>query len=66
MKITPQLPANRSDKSVQKKYADIQLQETPGLSSPRGSKRGCLCKDNTYSRKCCNGALRAQGIGNIN
>jgi hypothetical protein len=34
--------------------------------SPRGSKRGCLCKDSeTYSRKCCDGSYQAQGIGNI-
>tara|TARA_R100001460_G_scaffold85585_2_gene126864 strand:- start:194 stop:340 length:147 start_codon:yes stop_codon:yes gene_type:complete len=32
-------------------------------SSPRNSKRGCLCKDNTYSSKCCNGGLHEQGIG---
>lgn len=35
-------------------------------ASPKGSKRGCLCWDkNTYSKKCCDGSLRAQGIGNI-
>ena len=40
--------------------------ETPSHSSPRGGRRGCLCKDGkTYSRKCCDGTLRAQGIGNI-
>jgi hypothetical protein len=32
-------------------------------SSPRGGKRGCLCKDNTYSSKCCTGELSEQGIG---
>jgi hypothetical protein len=32
-------------------------------SSPKGGKRGCLCKDNTYSSKCCTGELYAQGIG---
>lgn len=37
--------------------------ETPGKSSPRGRRKGCLCKDNTYSTKCCDGSLRAQGIG---
>jgi hypothetical protein len=36
---------------------------TPSLTSPKGSKRGCLCKDNTYSTKCCDGSLHAQGIG---
>lgn len=34
-------------------------------SSPQNDKRACLCKDNSYSRKCCDGSLRAQGIGNI-
>jgi hypothetical protein len=38
--------------------------KTPSYSSPKASKRGCLCWDkNTYSRKCCDGSLRAQGIG---
>ena len=38
----------------------------PSRTSPKGSKRGCLCKDkNTYSRKCCDGSLRAQGIGSF-
>jgi hypothetical protein len=36
----------------------------PSRTSPKGSKRGCLCKDkNTYSRECCDGSLWAQGIG---
>jgi hypothetical protein len=40
--------------------------ETPSRSSPKGSKRGCLCKDGKrYSKKCCDGTLRAQGIGKI-
>ena len=34
-------------------------------SSPNNNKRACLCKDNTYSRKCCNGSYQAQGIGSI-
>jgi len=38
----------------------------PGLASPKNSRRGCLCKDkNTYSRKCCDCSLWAQGIGPI-
>lgn len=37
--------------------------KTPSYSSPRGGRRGCLCEDNTYSRKCCDGSLQAQGIG---
>lgn len=32
-------------------------------SSPKRSSRACLCKDNTYSKKCCTGELLAQGIG---
>ena len=36
---------------------------TPSSTSPIASKRGCLCKDNTYSKKCCDGSLQAQGIG---
>jgi hypothetical protein len=39
----------------------------PSRTSPKGSSRGCLCKDkNTYSRECCDGSLWAQGIGVIN
>lgn len=37
--------------------------KTPSRTSPKNSRRGCLCKDNTYSRKCCDGSLWAQGIG---
>jgi hypothetical protein len=37
---------------------------TRGLSSPKNSRRGCLCQDrDTYHRDCCNGALIEQGIG---
>jgi len=36
---------------------------TPSKTSPRGKRRACLCEDNTYSIKCCDGSLRAQGIG---
>ena len=32
-------------------------------SSPKGGKRGCLCKDGKYSTECCDGSLQAQGIG---
>lgn len=38
---------------------------TPSKTSPRGKRRACLCEDNTYSIKCCDGSLRAQGIGSI-
>jgi hypothetical protein len=33
------------------------------IPSPKGGKRGCLCKDGTYNSKCCDGSLEAQGIG---
>jgi hypothetical protein len=39
--------------------------KTPSRTSPRGGTRGCLCPNNTYSVKCCNGSIKAQGIGNI-
>jgi hypothetical protein len=39
--------------------------KTPSWSSPKGGTRGCLCADSTYSSKCCDGSLQAQGIGNI-
>ncbi len=36
------------------------------IPSPRGRKRGCLCKNGIdYSNKCCDGSFDAQGIGNI-
>ena len=42
----------------------MKKEPTPSRSSPKGSKRGCLCWDKgTYSKKCCDGSLRAQGIG---
>jgi hypothetical protein len=38
----------------------------PSRTSPKGNNRACLCKDtNTYSIKCCDGSLWAQGIGAI-
>lgn len=36
---------------------------TPSRTSPKGGRRACLCEDNTYSIKCCDGSLRAQRIG---
>lgn len=39
--------------------------KTPSWTSPKGGSRGCLCDDGTYSVKCCDGSLQAQGIGNI-
>lgn len=38
-------------------------QKTPSKTSPKGGKRGCICKDGTYNSKCCDGSLEAQGIG---
>lgn len=44
----------------------VYIGPTRGLSSPKNSRRGCLCLDsNTYDVKCCNGALMQQGIGQI-
>ena len=40
---------------------------TVSHSSPKNSRRGCLCLDaNTYSVRCCKGYLQNQGIGRIN
>ena len=42
----------------------INIGPTAGLSSPKNSRRGCLCLDsNTYDTKCCDGYLQNQGIG---
>jgi len=39
---------------------------TRGLSSPKNSRRACLClNEDTYDIKCCQGALMQQGIGVI-
>ena len=44
----------------------IYLGPTRGLSSPKNSRRGCLCLDeDRYGRDCCGGALMQQGVGNI-
>ena len=40
--------------------------KTPSRTSPKNSRRGCLCENNTYHIDCCDGSLQAQGIGNIN
>lgn len=39
--------------------------KTPSRTSPRNSRRGCLCANNTYHVDCCDGSLQAQGIGRI-
>lgn len=42
----------------------IYIGPTRGLSSPKNSRRACLCIDeDTYHVRCCNGALLEQGIG---
>ena len=44
----------------------IYIGPTRGLSSPKNSRRGCMCLDSdTYDVKCCKGALMNQGIGQI-
>ena len=54
-------PAYRQN---QRKNSGIYLGPTRGKSSPKNSRMGCLCLNtNTYSKKCCNGALQEQGIG---
>jgi len=37
--------------------------QTKSKTSPKGGNRGCLCKDGTYKKECCNGDLQAQGVG---
>ena len=52
-----------------RKYREtgLYIGPTKGLSSPKNSRRGCLCANtNTYSVKCCKGYLQNQGIGRIN
>jgi hypothetical protein len=41
------------------------MKETPSRTSPKSSKRACLCNNGTYSTKCCNGNMINQGIGSI-
>jgi hypothetical protein len=44
----------------------IYIGPTLGLSSPKDSRRGCLClNEDIYHVKCCNGHLMEQGIGVI-
>tara|TARA_B110000967_G_scaffold191758_1_gene217758 strand:+ start:211 stop:357 length:147 start_codon:yes stop_codon:yes gene_type:complete len=38
----------------------------PSTTSPKSSRKACLCENNTYSTKCCKGNLKNQGIGNTN
>lgn len=39
------------------------MKATKSKTSPKGGNKGCLCKDGTYKKECCNGDLQAQGIG---
>lgn len=34
-------------------------------SVPNNNKRGCLCRNGTYSRECCGNDYYNQGIGNV-
>lgn len=34
-------------------------------SSPKDNKRGCLCKNGKYSKRCCKGKLENQGVGRL-
>ncbi len=44
----------------------MKKEATPSRTSPKNSKRGCLCKNGrTYSSKCCDGSIQAQGIGSL-
>lgn len=39
---------------------------TPSKTSPKGGRKGCLCRDrDAYSIECCNGDIIAQGIGEM-
>jgi hypothetical protein len=53
-----------SQSQNQRKNTGIWLGPTVGKSSPKNSRRACLCLDGKrYSRKCCDGFLINQGIG---
>jgi hypothetical protein len=39
------------------------MKATKSKTSPKGGNRGCICKDGTYKKECCNGDLQAQGVG---
>ena len=46
-------------------YRSKRSRYNPSRTSPRESRRACLCANGTYSRKCCNGNMINQGIGSI-
>ncbi len=55
--LTTEIVKIDDEQCIAKAYAGVHLE---------GGQRGCLCKDNkTYSAKCCDGSLQAQGIGAI-
>ena len=41
------------------------MKDNPSRTSPKSSKRACLCENGTYSTKCCKGNMINQGIGSI-
>lgn len=48
----------------QRRNSGIYIGPTRGKSSPKNSRRACLClNSDTYSTQCCDGALQNQGIG---
>ena len=60
------MPGTPSQSQNQRANSGRYFGPTRGLSSPKNSRRACLCMDGRgYSRKCCNGALIEQGIGSI-
>lgn len=53
-----------SRKLRKSRVSGLYIGPTLGLSSPKNSRRGCLClNSNTYSVNCCDGYLINQGIG---
>jgi len=50
---------------MRKKEMKNKKYKTPSRTSPTNGKRGCLCKNNTYSTKCCDGSHQAQGVGKV-
>jgi len=52
--------------SNMRKWSGVYFGPTRGKSSPKNSRRGCLClNEDRYDIKCCNGALQEQGTGQI-
>lgn len=39
------------------------MKKTPSRITKSNGKRGCLCDDNTYHPKCCDGTIWAEGVG---